>query len=54
MAESVPFDDRQPSYLRAMIDPKSMIGYVPKNKSIPAWLDYICYGPPCAPAAEDF
>lgn len=36
----------QPGYFTAMISPKSLEGYKPKNKSIPKWLDFWCYGPP--------
>lgn len=36
----------QPSYIRAWWNPKSLWGYKPKNKRIPAWLDYSLYGPP--------
>jgi len=40
------FRQQQPSYLRAMFQPSSLRGYQPKNKGIPAWLDYALYGPP--------
>lgn len=36
----------QPSYLGAMLSPKSLDGYKPKNASIPKWLDFWLYGPP--------
>ena len=46
MAADVPFSQRQPGYLQAALHPETLRGYVPKNTSIPAWLDYALYGPP--------
>ena len=44
--DDVPFSHRQPTYIRALLQPSSLRGYARKNKSLPAWLDYSLYGPP--------
>ena len=44
--DDVPFSHRQPTYIRALLQPSSLRGYARKNKSLPAWFDYWLYGPP--------
>lgn len=52
--EPVPFELRQPGYLKALMEPASLDGYEPKWSGkdgykfswIPPWMDYWLFGPP--------
>ena len=46
MSHTSDFLQRQPGYLQSILNPATLRGYAPKNKSIPLWLDYCLYGPP--------
>ena len=45
-SSQLPFEQRQPSSLRAILVPSSLDGYQAKTRSLPRWLDYVLFGPP--------
>lgn len=45
-SEQVDFVERQPSYIRAMLQPSSLEGYRVKYEHLPRFLDYALFGPP--------